>query len=146
MGHGDVWRGCCFSEPGTAETQEKLGCQVPLLHSRHQACDFGAFLDVSLLFPVLPDGVPASGCRQWFCWQFSCREGQKGVPNPAQTRAGMGLLRDSLAVLVLQRGAAAKYKTGMLKQMLQHPTTAALFFKISSLLSEVKSLWCAKAG
>lgn len=55
----------------------------------------------------------------------------------------MGLLRDFLAVLYLWRWAAAKYKADMLKQMLQRPTTAALFFRISSLLSEVKSLWCA---
>lgn len=58
----------------------------------------------------------------------------------------MGLLRDFLAVLDLWRWAAAKYKADMLKQMLQRPTTAALFFRISSLLSEVKSLWCASAG
>lgn len=42
----------------------------------------------------------------------------------------MGLLRDPLAVLGLWRCAAAEYGADVLKQMLQHATTAALFFTI----------------
>lgn len=50
---------------------------------------------------------------------------------------GKGLLSDLPAVLDLWRYAASKYKNDTLKQMLQRPTTAALYFKISSLFSEV---------
>lgn len=50
---------------------------------------------------------------------------------------GKGLLSDLPAVLDLWGYAASKYKDDTLKQMLQRPTTAALYFQISPLFLEV---------